>query len=333
MFGLGLIRGFFMMNKGLLYTAMTVFLIFGVIALNEVLGNSVRGFNPSNESIALGEVSTTYLNAYSILMDYDKKYYDYLRNNNGLPFSFALEPDKNTFVLAQEYSLGSAQIIDYFNYINLAEIFLEDKNISGLSNDLIIDINSPKNPSWGGTDSINFILQPFCYKYTILNEQHSVFSKSSNNICDKNFEDSMIKRIDLNLVVLSSLADFNSFLCNGEPCTENTFDPFNPNPFFSIQVLDSNCSKCDLASKKASGHFSPSQDLNFSLFCVGPNCSPEDVLIKINDLDIDFDYSSEKKVRIETKITFSEPPKSFSPMDINIFVSMRSNSVASKSFK
>ncbi len=319
-----------MMNRGLLYTVMTVFLIFGIIALNETLGDSIRNFNPDNESLALGEVSINQLNAYSILVDYDKKYYNYLGNNNGLPFSFVLAPDGNNFTLAQEYSLGSAQITEYFDYINLAEVFLEDNNISGLSKDLVIDINSPKNPSWGGTDSINFILQPFCYKYTILTEQHSVFSKSFGGICEKNFEDSMIKKIDLNLVVLSSLADFNSFLCDGGPCIENAFDPFDPNPFFSIQVLDSNCPKCDLASKKASGHFAPSQDLNFVLSCIGTDCSLENVLIKIEDLEMDFDYSSEKKVRIETKITFNEPPKSFAPIDINISVSTGSNSAIAK---
>lgn len=302
-------------KRGLLFTIMTLFLIFGIITLNEVLADSFRAYSPPSEALSLYSAASIFRNASSIILDLDKTGYAKTSIEHIYPFKYSLDKDLNSFLLSQEYSLDSEQLGIIFDYLNLSEILLSDENYSHAFSGIVLDINSPKNSAWGGTTSAaSFLLLPFCYQYTLFDSSTAGFSKTTNNFCTEDFDYSKIRRIDINIHVLTSSADFSSLLCDNNACPTDSFNPLNPNPFYNISVLDENCLSCALTQKTASSHFLPSSSLFFAL---SGSASPT-LSINLSKMDLNYSYSSEQKLNISTSFLFNKEPTGFIVKGVNI---------------
>jgi len=316
-----------MNNKGLLFTVMTLFLIFGIVALNESLNDLSRNYSPSTSSISAYSAADSFMNASNLLYDLDQAGYSKDAKERSLPFLYTLNKDSNFISITQDISLGSAQINDLYSYLNLAEVFLNDTNYSNSFTGTTFSVSSPKNLEWGGDQkAIHFLVNPLCYEYVIFDEFNFGFNKSTSSKCSSEFNPESIKRFDINITVLSSLSDFNSFICNNQPCPVLAFNPSDLRPFYNINLIDSNCPNCALSQKLASSHFVSLDNLNFTLSCNGASCTSEELVIKLNDLDLNFNYSSDAKLSILTKVTFNSKPKDFFISDVNLIATTGTNS-------
>ncbi len=311
-----------MNSRGLLFTVMTLFMIFGIIALNESLNDVSRDFSPSASVISAYSAGDSFRNAEEMLYDLDLEGYSKTAKERTLPFVYNFDKDSNFLSVTQEISLGSAQINDLFSYLNTAAVFLSDTNYSNSFNGTVLLVSPPKNSQWGGSQkSISFLVNPQCYEYVINDEFSSGFRKSASNKCSGVFSPSSIRRFDINITILSSLSDFNSFLCGGVSCPNASFNPADSRPFYNISLIDSNCPNCVLPSKTASSHFDSFSDLNFTLACLGGACSSGELLVTLRDLDLNFGYSSEQKLSIMTKVLFTSNPEEFFISDVNLSAS------------
>ncbi|MCX6804295.1 MAG: hypothetical protein NTY48_07070 [Candidatus Diapherotrites archaeon] len=298
-----------MNNKGLLFTVMTLFLIFGILSLNEALSDASRGFEVPKEALVLSSSAKSLENAESMLWDFDK--YNYAKDSikRALPFDFNLEKDQNYLTISIDSSLASSQLSEVFDYLNLGEAFFEDSNVFGGT---ILDINVPKNAQWGGSSGgIDFLVPNLCYQFSLLSETKQSLSKSDPSQCSNPFSTSSIKKIDINIIVLSSVSDFNSLTCNGALCPTQVFNPSSPNPYYNITIIDSNCPSCSVSPKRAYSHFSAGSDNNFQLKCTWPGCISSPLTFSIKNMDLNFYYFFDKKLRIITRITFNAPPSGF----------------------
>ncbi len=315
-----------MNNRGLLFTIMTLFMIFGIIALNESLNDISRSYSPSTSAISAYSATDSFRNAESLLYDLDQIGYSKTAKERTLPFSYTLNKDLNFISITQEISLGSAQINDLYSYLNISAVFLNDTNYSNSFTGTTFNVSSPKNTAWGGSEkSVHFLLNPLCYEYVIFDEFNLGFSKSNSPKCESAFNSSSIKRFDISITILSNLSDFNSLLCNGAICPAAAYNAGDTRPYYSITLIDTNCPKCSLSQKTASSHFISSSDLNFSLKCIGGACASPELVVKLNNLDLSYSYSSDQKLSVLTKVTFNSKPKEFFISDVNLLATTGQN--------
>ncbi len=318
MFGCG---GNKMNNKGLLFTVMTLFLgitlLSAVIMFEDISRNSFS----IKEIAAISLVSDRFNNISNQLIDFDKTGYSKSVAQRTLPFDYDLNKDSNSITITQPFPFSQAKYDAFFDSINIANIFFEDQNRMHSFDGLIIDVNSPKNSSWGGSaTSINFLINPFCYEYIVKSSKDTLFSKSTSNKCNAAFASSSIKRLDINILVNSG-EDYNSFLCNGLACPQIAYNPSNSNPYYKITIIDTNCTSCNISQKTASNHFSAASDFNITLTCIGALCTSTPVIIKESSLDFNISHPTGKAKSIISTITFNDYPQEFFAKDINMLVS------------
>ncbi|MFA6065511.1 MAG: hypothetical protein WCW44_00850 [archaeon] len=309
-----------MNNKGLLFTVMTLFL--GITLLSSIitLEDISRDSFSIKEIAALSVSSERFNNISNQLIDLDKTGYAKNVMERTLPFEYGLNKDSNSLTITQQFPFSQAKYDAFFDAINIADIFFSDQNRLHAFDGLIIDINSPKNSAWGGSkNSINFLINPFCYEYIVNSSKEVQFSKSSSTNCSAPFTSSSIKRIDINILVNSG-DDYNSLLCNGSSCPQTSFNPLSSNPYYKITVIDTTCTSCNLSQKTASAHFNAGSDFNVTLACIGPSCTSTPVIIKESSLDFNISNTSGKIKDIITTITFNNYPSEFFAQDINLSV-------------
>ena len=309
-----------MNNKGLLFTVMTLFLgitlLSAVITFEDISRNSFS----IKEIAALTLVSNRFNNLSNQLIDLDKTGYSKSVAQRTLPFDYELNKDSNSITINQQFPFSQAKYDAFFDAINIASVFFEDQNRAHSFDGVIIDVNSPKNSSWGGSaTSINFLINPFCYEYIVKSSKDTLFSKSTSEKCSAAFTSSSIKRIDINILVNLG-DDYNSFLCNGLSCPQNTYNPANPAPYYKITIIDTNCTSCNIPQKTASNHFSTSADFNVTLTCIGSTCTSTPVIIQESSLDFNISHPLGKAKNIISTITFDNYPSKFFAKDINLSV-------------
>jgi hypothetical protein len=308
-----------MNNRGLLFTIMTLFLIFGIIALNESLNDISRSYSPSASAISAYSATDSFRNAERLLYDLDQLGYAKEAAERTLPFAYTFNKDLNYLSITQDISLGSAQINDLYSYLNITSVFLSDTNYSNSFTGTTFTVSPPKNTAWGGSQKVvHFLVNPLCYEYVIFDEFNSGFNKSSSSKCESAFNSASIKRFDVNITILSSLSDFNSFLCNGAACPTAVYNAGDSRPYYNITLIDTNCPKCKLSQKTASTHFVSSSDLNFTLKCTGASCSSPQLIVRLTNLDLNYNYSSDQKLSVLTKVTFNSKPNKFFISDVNL---------------
>jgi hypothetical protein len=203
-------------------------------------------------------------------------------------------------------------------------VFLEDTNRENAFDGLPVDVNTLKNSQWGGTDTeMHFLVEPFCYGYSIGGQNEALFGKSSSAKCLEEFQDSYIKRFDLNIIIGNSNEDFNSLTCNGlGSCPQEAYDPEQPQgfPYYSIEINDSNCGSCALGQKVVSAHFDPGSDLNVVVECAGSGCVSDSIIVSRSGLDFNIFHESDYRLDISAKMTFSQNIARFYFLDFNVGV-------------
>jgi len=318
-------KRFSLNSKGLLFTIMTLFLIFGIITLNEALSDTARGYSPSSETISLYSISNTYQNAASLMYNLDKSGYAKYSMKNVFPIDPTIDRDNNTSSISQNFSIDQNQINAAFDYLNLTRIFIEEKSHNYYSTGTLIDINSPKNRAWdvaSTNNSLSFIMLPFCYAYTIIDTTSSKFSTIPlESPCKENITLSKMKQIDINIVLLSSTIDFNSITCNSETCPAYTGTTNN----YNLKFDTTNCPSCLANKNKLSIPFSSTSKIEVR------GATTPALIINISGTDINFSYSSEKKVGIYTKFYFNQQPTGIVIKDVSILVNSESNTSSKQS--
>lgn len=248
-----------------------IFLLLGsLIALHEMAakrGNTAR--SGIAEAGAFQKVSDKFANvmnnAASITTNPAEKKVD----ERIVPFSYFV--DGNTLTIGSEIPARQDNIDFYLENMNAFRLFLEDTNHQREYDSMKVDANTLTPKSWGGSDAnVSFITEPHCLRFYIMDENVLEFRFTC---ADYNYLS--IRRQDINISFVSG-NDFNALACsfNGAgSCPDNAFDPANPLPYLSVNLLDTNCSGCVLSQKIIRGHFNPSQTSTLNVSCAGALCS------------------------------------------------------------
>jgi hypothetical protein len=317
-----------MNQKGVLFSIMILFIAITFISINAMLTSSQE--TSLTESRFLSSASNKYDNIDRSMIDFDRVGYNKIASERVLPFSFSLEKDSNKITIEQELPVSTAKIQNLFDFLNMSEIFFEDTNRNNAFDGLAVDLNVPKNSEWGGsTQGVSFLINPLCYEYIVPATGFTLMKRSTKEKCTHSFSSSSIRRIDINITVNSN-DDYNLFKCNNASCSQNSFNPSNNQPYYYVQIIDSNCAACAITQKIASSHFDPLTDLNFSLTCSGSNCTSVPLTIKQNNFDFNFIHTFGRSVKVTSQIIFTERPDSFFIPDINAKVASQNSDFSEK---
>lgn len=263
-------------SRGVLFTYLT-FLFVGILV-------ALVAFNlNTNTRTAASTVEVSVLNA--INAKYDDITDDIITLDHPigipsiqqriLPFSYTV--DTKTFSLTQTLPVASGKLELYFDLINAYSIFAKDQNTQTTYDGMIVDLNVPIPPSWGGNDSrAGFNLLPQCVQYQLLDANHTSFESTSSFGCEDNFNMESISRIDINVSLLSTVDDYSTVSCLFDGNIECPHADFNADSgtYFHIQFNDINCTSCTLSpsDKTISGFFDPLTWGSLSYTCDGPSC-------------------------------------------------------------
>ncbi|MEK6902757.1 MAG: hypothetical protein AABX02_04195, partial [archaeon] len=175
---------FSMNQRGVLFTYLT-FLFVGILV-------ALVAFNlDSNTRSAANTVEVSVLNA--INAKYDDITDDIITLDHPigipsiqqrvLPFSYTVGTD--TFSMVQTLPITSGKLEQYFDLINAYAIFAEDQNVQTTYDGMVVDLNVPIPPSWGGAASrAGFNLLPQCVQYQLLDANHTRFQSDSTFGCE-----------------------------------------------------------------------------------------------------------------------------------------------------
>ncbi|MBI4045126.1 MAG: hypothetical protein HY392_05435 [Candidatus Diapherotrites archaeon] len=309
-----------MNNRGILFSLIVMLMLLSVISLKSV--------NTGSKKIAAG--NSVELLAFNSL---EQKFDDILMNairfsgfggsetvkQRILPFDFTL--DQNTFTASMELPLDKRDIDIFFDALNAFEVWLEDSNSVVYYPGLLADVNTPKNPAWGGAaNSIQLHVLPQCLRFKIFDENTAGFEPSQD--CKNPFSVSSVSRYDVN-INLSDTADFNSVTCNFDSnleCPANAFNPSSSQPFLQVNIVDANCSRCsiDPSLKTISTHFDPAKQHNILLQCVGVGCASTDLNISVSTVPV-LRFRGPAQM-IALGVTFRQATESLDYLDLNFSV-------------
>lgn len=302
---------------------MVLFLGLGILSSLILFQDTAHSSFSSESSFSLHSVSMRYDNLYREIIDLDRETYGREVFQRILPFTYLIDPDSNSLIIQQSLPLSQSKLKNYFDSINLAEIFFTDTQRSNIYDGINMDINSLKNPDWGGNETKGvFLLTPVCYKYEVLLSGEVNFGGASEYTtkCGESFNSSSIRRIDINIFPNSG-DDYSSLLCEGVACATDVFNPLNPLPYLNINVIDTNCISCKLTAKTASFHFDSTTDSNISLSCTDANCTSLPLIIQRTGVGVSLIHSSGGTILVATKIGFNSKINGFFAPDVNLSVS------------
>lgn len=312
-----------MRQRGLLFTVMAFFMILAILSLNAVIREGFRESKSIGELSALSAVASKFRNIERIAVELSEGGKLKEVNERVLPFNYDLNADQNFLIVQQQMPLKSVVWNEFFNVMNLLEVFLEDGNRGNVFDGLAVSIATAKNAAWGGaSEELHFLVEPFCYELA-LRQNTSLFRESGSVKCSQQFQNSFVKRFDLNIAIMNSNEDFNALHCNGTTqCPQEPFqeDPPSGYPYYRIEILDENCGNCVLPQKVVSQHFNPAQDFNVVVSCVGANCVSSPIIISSHELDFNVFHESSYRLAVTAKTTFSERASGFYFLDFNVSV-------------
>lgn len=321
MFGCGVTE---LNSRGIIFTLMVVFMILAVISLNTAVKQTFRESQGIEDISAFVAVGNKFKNIERQIIDLDREGNAKEMNERFLPFGYDLEKDQNSISIQQQLPAKSIVVDEFFNVVNFFAVFLNDANWGNVFDGLPVQAGTLKNPAWGGdSNALHFLIEPLCFEYTLKGIDTMVFADSNSEKCAGEFEQSDIRRFDLNIAISNPSEDFNALYCNDNPaCPQQAFNPEHPQnwPYYRIFVDDSNCTNCLLSQKVASAHFDPNQDFNVMVSCVGAGCASSPIIITQAGLDFNVFRNSAYRLNISAKITFSRNIEQFLFSDFNVSV-------------
>lgn len=305
-----------MNNRGFVFAIMTVFLVLAVIYFNQSYLVSSERLSIPQEGLRLSESSEYYRNASSIFSDFYKTGYDLNSAFRTVPFDYNFPGDNSLLVSFNAPLLE--RLNESFDFLGLASVFISSSGNSDAFGGAIIDINSPRNAFWGGTDTnLEFIILSHCYSAAVDDSNTFTLSPSSSDKCLSPFSAGAVREVDINVSILSSLSDyssvtFDSVECSGS-CPAEADNPLDLNVFYVIRVDDSSCSSCSLASSQKIISFTAvsGTDHNIILSCTTPGCSSEPLFVRINGPLFSVSYSGSNIINASIKAVFSSEPVGF----------------------
>lgn len=203
-----------------------------------------------------------------------------------LPFSYVV--GDRSFSVIQTLPVTSGKLEQYFDLINAYSIFATDQNTQTTFDGMVIDLNVPIPPSWGGSDSrAGFNLLPQCVQYQLLDVNRTSFESLSTFGCETEFSLASLVRIDVNVSLPQTIDDYSTVSCSFDGNTVCPHADFNSQngTFFHIQLNDVNCTSCSLSTndKNISGYFDPEIEGTITYSCAGPACTSEPLIFTIQN--------------------------------------------------
>ncbi len=295
-------------------------MIFAILSLNTVIRQSFRESQDIGEVVSLISVGNRFRNIERAITGLDKQGVAQAVDERILPFNYDLNGDLNYLTIEQRLPLRDEQFNEFFDIINMFEMFLEDQNREHFFDGIAADVNTLKNSNWGGSDdTLHFLVEPFCYGYTV-NPNTMLFGGSTSEKCEGSFQDSYMRRFDLNLTVANVDEDFDEILCNNGNCPQDPFNPGDDNPYYRVEIDDRSCGNCDLSQTIASEHFDPADDFNVVISCSSGECNSSTVIFSGSGTDLNLYHESSYRLNVDAKTTFSREIENFYFLDFNITV-------------
>ncbi len=306
-----------MKNKGLFFVLMGLVLSLMLLGFAfKINSQYLEAEKKSFASNAVDQVKYKYSNIGFIKDFYrtgtTKTYFERL-----VPFTYSIE--ERTVSFTQKLPLKEVQTKSFFDFINAYEIFAESSD-SAIYDLIEVEVEAPKNSLWGGIDeNINLIIKPQCQKYT-LTDYNSMHFHGSNE-CEENFDIDLIRKIDINISVSSS-EDYNFLSCDyggDQNCYQESYNPMQLSPFIEVNLLDENCSECDLNSdtRKTSKHFDSTSDHEITFLCVGAGCNSEEIKIFFNENNVEIRHSG-TQIQAKVQFLFTSEIEEIKLNDLNI---------------
>jgi len=308
-----------MQKKGILFSLSALLLVLSFILLQQAITRTSFAQTQAEKTITLfGNLNEKYASLASNIIELDTKSSYHQIQERPLPFTYSV--DQNYIQLNYKTPLRQATLGNYFDLTNAFKIFAEDKNYSNFYSGINAKVDAAQNSSWGGMQTgLNFITEPSCMEISA-NEFGVSFGKGWCGQFDLNGT----TRIDSNVSIYSPGEDQNTATCSwneSSNCPNDAFDPANPNPYFSLALLDQNCSKCALSTKTIKGHIDISKNNWIAVSCIGAACTSPQI-----DINVSQNYSITRNqnalpVQISTGITLKNKITAFYFNDMNIAVS------------
>ncbi len=307
-------------QKGFLFTFMALVLILSIMALNSSIQDSKNDSQKFLELARLVSVNNKFSNIERSAIDFKKSGIVNEFNQRIMPFTYNI--DSNSISVLQNLPLASGEANSFFDFMNLFGVFLEDSSYGNVFDGLNVDVNTVQNPFWGGSaEKIQFLIEPFCYQFSLNDLNGSSFGESKSGKCAENFDLQKIRRFDSNIVVRNFSEDFNRILCNGGACPDNPFDPSNPQPYYKIAIDDSNCGNCYFPQKIIANHFDPNTDTNISILCQGISCRSKSIDFVLNKgFSVSRNSDSNYSVQLGMAVSFDSNIEQFYFLDFNYSV-------------
>lgn len=299
---------------------MAFLLILSIIALNNSIEAAKSNQQKFSEIAKLVSVNNKFDNINRGIVDLKKSGTAKQYNERILPFSYNI--DLNSISFSRNLPFGNAETDGFFDFINLYSVLLEDSSYANVFDGLAVDVNTIQNSSWGGSaKSMHFLIEPFCYQFTIIELNKAVFEESKSSQCSEAFDLNRIKRFDANVSIKNFSEDLNMISCNGGACPDNPFNPASALPYYRISIDDSNCGKCSFSQKIIADHFSPDADSNVLIYCQGAGCVSKSILFGIGkSFSVERSQDSNYRVLAELKASFDSNIGQFLFLDFNFSV-------------
>lgn len=312
-----------MRQKGVLFTFLT-FLFVGVVitAIGFYLNTQEQHSETTIEVSVLNSINAKYDDVTDDIIALDTTIGIPSIAQRFLPFQYAI--DRNVVQTTQQLPLASGKLSLYFDVINTYRIFATDTNTQHTYDGVHIDLNVPKPPVWGGTETTaKFNILPQCVQYQLLDENSFALASASSLGCSNTFDlVTSIERIDVNVSLLGTTDDYNILSCdfNGNACPADTFAPDANFPFLSLNFDDSNCVNCSLTvAEKNLGIYLHPDDINSITYsCDSPGCNSSPFTITL-DNGIYFSHAGSATL-ISMRVQFRQSISSFYYQDANYAV-------------
>lgn len=304
-------------SRGVFFTFLTFILIGVILSLVLFSASSDTRFSETT-------IEVTVLNAINAKYDDITDDIITLDPTIGLPsiqqriLPFTYTEDGNTLSVTQTLPISSGKLSLYFDLINAYRVFVEDLNTQQTFDGVVVDLNVPTPPSWGGSSPLtaSFNILPQCLQYQIHDSNNVSFSSTSTIGCANDFSLSSINRLDIVVSLPTGVDDYNLMTCtHAEGCPHEDYNA-DSGPYFTLLFLDSNCGGCVLSAsdKNVYGHFDSSiETITFS--CAGVDCESQPIVLTLgNALSVEHGGSP---VVVYSAVTFNDDISTFYYQDAN----------------
>lgn len=308
-----------MQKKGMLFSLSALLLVMSFILLQQAIIRTSFAQTQAEKTITVfRNLNEQYTSLASNIIELDTKSSYRQMQERTLPFTFSV--DQNYIWLNYKTPIRQATLGNYFDLTSAFKIFTEDKNYLNFYSGIAAKVDTTKNGAWGGMQTaLNFATEPSCMAISVQETGVSF----QQGWC-KAFDLNQTAKIDSNISIYSPSEDQNTVTCswNGNSaCPSQSFDQANPNPYFSLNLLDQNCGKCALSTKTIKGHADISKNNWIAVSCTGTGCTSPQI-----DINVSQNYSITRDqnalpVQISTGITLKNKITAFYFNDMNITVS------------